>query len=211
MASKSVVSVPKVLVETACFNIAPAQVLRSPLAQTGKAIAALGKRPLVIGGQRTLELINPQLAPLFEREHLTAASCSYLPDCCESSLQKLQQAVQAHQADLIIGVGGGKALDTAKLVAYKENLPIATIPTSGATCAGWTALSNVYSDRGAFEYDVPLPRCPELFILDYALIQSAPRRTLVAGIGDAIAKWYEASVSSGNATQTLTIAAVQQA
>ena len=33
----------------------------------------------------------------------------------------------------------------------------------------------------------------------------------MAGIGDAIAKWYEASVSSGNSTSTLTIAAVQQA
>jgi glycerol dehydrogenase len=50
-----------------------------------------------------------------------------------------------------------------------------------------------------------------LLILDYNLIQTAPHRTLVAGIGDAIAKWYEASVSSGHLQQTLIIAAVQQA
>jgi glycerol dehydrogenase len=50
-----------------------------------------------------------------------------------------------------------------------------------------------------------------LLILDYSLIRTASQRTLVAGIGDAIAKWYEASVSSGNSTATLTIAAVQQA
>ncbi|HEY9812209.1 MAG TPA: iron-containing alcohol dehydrogenase family protein, partial [Candidatus Sericytochromatia bacterium] len=114
-------------------------------------------------------------------------------------------------ADLIIGVGGGKALDTAKLIAYQCQLPVVTIPTSAATCAAWTALSNVYSDEGAFLYDVPLLKCPDLLILDYSLIQTAPQRTLVAGIGDAIAKWYEASVSSGNSEQTLIIAAVQQA
>ncbi len=58
---------------------------------------------------------------------------------------------------------------------------------------------------------MPLLRCPDLLILDYAIIKTAPKRTLVAGIGDAIAKWYEASVSSGNSRATLTIAAVQQA
>jgi glycerol dehydrogenase-like iron-containing ADH family enzyme len=72
-------------------------------------------------------------------------------------------------------------------------------------------LSNIYSDTGAFLYDVSLPHCPDLLILDYGIIATAPPRTLVAGIGDAIAKWYEASVSSGNSDRTLLIAAVQQA
>ncbi len=123
----------------------------------------------------------------------------------------LRSQIQQHQADFIIGVGGGKALDTAKLVAHQCHLPIVTIPTSGATCAAWTGLSNVYSPEGAFLYDVPLDRCPDLLVLDYSLIQTASQRTLVAGIGDALAKWYEASVSSGTSEQTLIIAAVQQA
>ncbi len=37
--------------------------------------------------------------------------------------------------------------------------------TSAATCAAWTALSNVYSDAGAFLYDLSLARCPDLLIL----------------------------------------------
>ncbi|NET33782.1 MAG: iron-containing alcohol dehydrogenase family protein, partial [Cyanothece sp. SIO1E1] len=119
--------------------------------------------------------------------------------------------VMDHQADVIIGVGGGKALDTAKLLAYQSHLPVVTVPTSAATCAAWTALSNVYSEQGAFLYDVGLNRCPDLLILDYGLVATAPQRMLVAGIGDALAKWYEASVSSGTAEQTLIIAAVQQA
>jgi glycerol dehydrogenase len=88
---------------------------------------------------------------------------------------------------------------------------VVTIPTSAATCAAWTALSNVYSDQGAFEYDVSLSQCPDLLILDYGLVRTAPVRTLIAGIGDALAKWYEASISSGQSQDTLTIAAVQQA
>lgn len=195
------------------LSIAPAQVIRgfNALEQMGDALARLGSRPLAVGGDRTLDLIKPRLKPLFKTHHLANARISYGNDCSEAALQSMQQAVVEHGADLIIGVGGGKALDAAKLLAHQCKLPIATIPTSAATCAAWTALSNVYSEQHAFLYDVGLAKCPDLLVLDYDLVATAPKRTLVAGIGDAIAKWYEASVSSGQSDKTLLIAAVQQA
>ncbi len=206
----------KVISTTTNLNslfISPTQVIQGEgiISQAAEAISRLGKRPLVVGGNHTLDLISSHLKPIFQQFNLTAGFDTYSPDCSEKSLKNLTQATKNHQADLIIGVGGGKALDTAKLLAHQQQLPIVTIPTSGATCAAWTALSNIYSNQGAFQYDVPLSRCPDLLILDYNLLKTAPKRTLVSGIGDAIAKWYEASVSSGNSSATLTIAAVQQA
>lgn len=191
--------------------VAPRQVIRGPqaLLNAGAAIAALGRQPLLVGG-KTLSAAQPFLQPVL-KQHLITAKADYGTNCSEGSLQKLRQAVADHQADLILGVGGGKALDAAKLVAQQCQLSVVTVPTSAATCAAWTALSNVYSQTGAFQYDVSLAACPDLLILDYGLVQTAPRRLLVAGIGDALAKWYEASVSSGTAEQTLMIAAVQQA
>lgn len=193
--------------------MAPARVVRgeAAIAQSGAALAALGKRPLLVGGDRTLALIQTWLHPVLTAQQLDFTAASYGADCSETTLAQLRAAVEQHQADLVIGIGGGKALDTAKLLADQCRLPIATIPTSAATCAAWTALSNIYSETGGFLYDVPLQRCPDLLILDYGLVQTAPRHTLVAGIGDALAKWYEASVSSGHSDQTLIIAAVQQA
>lgn len=201
--------------QTTCdyLLVAPKQVIRGAgcLAQAGEAIARLGKRPLTVGGKKTFPLIDAAWQNLCSDQQLFAAQTTYHPDCAETSLVTLRQAVKENQADVIIGVGGGKALDTAKLLAYQCHLPVVTIPTSAATCAAWTALANIYSEQGAFRYDVALANCPDLLILDYDLLQSAPTRTIIAGIGDAIAKWYEASVSSGNDPATLTIAAVQQA
>jgi glycerol dehydrogenase len=195
------------------MTVAPAKVMRGggALAAAAEAIASLGHRPLVVAGKSSLPLAEERLAPPLEQQQLSVAMASYSPDCSEASLLALRKTVADHQADLIVGTGGGKALDTAKLLAHQCRLPVVTVPTSAATCAAWTALSNVYSDRGAFLYDVPLDKCPDLLVLDYDLIQTAPQRTLVAGIGDALAKWYEASVSSGHSQQTLLIAAVQQA
>ncbi|MBW4652393.1 MAG: iron-containing alcohol dehydrogenase family protein [Kaiparowitsia implicata GSE-PSE-MK54-09C] len=194
-------------------TLAPARVMRGAgaLAQAGGAIAQLGQRPLIVGGDRALAAVEPFLSPVLAQHALEAAHVRHGADCSEASLVQLRQAVADHQADVIVGVGGGKALDAAKLLAYQSTLPIATLPTSAATCAAWTALSNVYTEAGAFCYDVTLARCPDLLILDYDLVQTAEPRTLVAGIGDALAKWYEASVSSGHSDQTLVIAAVQQA
>ncbi len=195
------------------LSVAPAKVLRGDriLEQAGNAIARLGKRPLIVGGDRTLKATLPRLQRVLEAQELDASTANYGSDCSEAGLATMREAVKVHRADLIIGVGGGKALDAAKLLAYQCHLPVVTIPACAATCAAWTALSNVYSEEGAFLYDVSLENCPDLLLLDYDLIATAPAYTLVAGIGDAIAKWYEASVSSGNSEQTLIVSAVQQA
>jgi glycerol dehydrogenase-like iron-containing ADH family enzyme len=192
--------------------IAPAQVVRGDgiLAAQASAIASLGQRPLLVGGNHSLKMAAPFLKAL-EQQDLAPQTATYGRDCSEAALTRLRAVAAAHRADVVIGLGGGKALDTAKLLAHQMQQPVVTVPTSGATCAAWTALSNVYSDQGAFRYDVALATCPRLLILDYALLRTAPRRTLVAGIGDGLAKWYEAAVSSGASQQTLMVAAVQQA
>ncbi len=193
--------------------IAPAQVFRGAqlLQQAGSIIARLGTRPLIVGGVRSLDAVRPTLQGALEQQSLVSREVSCKNACTDESLNRLKQAAVAHKADVVIGVGGGKVLDAAKLLAHQCGLPVVTIPTSAATCAAWTALSNVYTEDGAFQYDVGLPQCPNVLLLDYDIIATAPVQTLIAGIGDALAKWYEASVSSGHSQQTMIIAAVQQA
>ncbi len=193
--------------------IAPAQVFRGAqlLQQAGLIIARLGTRPLIVGGVRSLDAVRSTLLSALEQQSLVSSEISCKNACTDKSLKRLKQEASAHKADVVIGVGGGKVLDAAKLLAHQCGLPIVTIPTSAATCAAWTALSNVYTEDGAFQYDVGLPQCPNILLLDYDIIATAPMRTLIAGIGDALAKWYEASVSSGHSQQTMIIAAVQQA
>ncbi|MCG9887116.1 MAG: iron-containing alcohol dehydrogenase family protein [Cyanobacteria bacterium] len=195
------------------LSVAPARVIRGRgvLAIAGDELARLGKRPLIVGGDRALHGAAASLDRALEAHQLQGLTASAHPDCSEAVLERLRDRAHSHRADAIIGIGGGKALDTAKLLAHQLQVPVATVPTSAATCAAWTALSNVYSDEGAFLYDVPLDRCPDLLILDYDLVVTAPQRTLVAGIGDAIAKWYEASISSGHLTAAPVVSAVQQA
>ncbi len=193
--------------------IAPAQLLRGHgiIAQLGEYLRPWGNRALVVAGQTAQELVAPCLDRALVTDQIAVHYAPAIADCTDTNLAILREAVTTHQATMIIGAGGGKALDAAKLIGEQTNLPVITIPTTAATCAAWTALSNVYSEEGAFSYDVTLSHCPNLMLVDYELILSAPHRTLIAGIGDAIAKWYEASISSGSSDRTMVIAAVQEA
>jgi len=189
--------------------IAPAQLLRGNgiLSQLPKYLSRYGNKALVIAG----ETANQVTASYLSNAELEIIYADAIADCTDENLAMLDHLVQRESPDAIIGIGGGKVLDTAKLIAHQCQLPIATVPTTGATCAAWTALSNVYDADGAFSYDVTLDRCPDMMIVDYDVIATAPKRTLISGIGDAIAKWYESSVSSGSSEKTMVIAAVQEA
>ncbi|MFN7227442.1 MAG: iron-containing alcohol dehydrogenase family protein [Synechococcaceae cyanobacterium] len=194
-------------------QIAPAQVLRGSGAWTDglPRLAALGRRPLLVGRSAATAGLRQQLAGELATLDLTTTTAELQHDCCESDLARLAAAARDGRCDLVLAIGGGKVLDAGKLLAHRLDLACVTVPTSAATCAGWTALANVYSEAGAFRHDVALHRCPELLIFDHELVRQAPARTLASGIADAMAKWYEASVSSGASGDGLIQQAVQMA
>lgn len=194
-------------------NIAPVHLLRGPGAwqQALPLINGLCGRPLLLGRSASTRLIRKQLSEDLTNQNLAVENAELRFDCCDLDLALVEKQIKLSNCDALIACGGGKVLDAGKLIANHLDLVCITVPTSAATCAGWTALANIYSAAGAFQADVSLKRCPDLLIFDHQLILTAPPRTLASGIADAMAKWYEASVSSGQSSDGLVQQAVQQA
>jgi len=191
--------------------IAPTTLLRGQGAW-GEAlpyITQLCQRPLLLGRSMATQPLRDQLSSDLEFLGLSVTASNLRFDCCEVDLHRL--ADEAQSCDAILAAGGGKVLDAGKLLAHRLKLPCITVPLSAATCAGWTALANLYTPDGAFERDVVLDRCPDLLVFDHAFVRQAPPRTLASGIADALAKWYEASVSSADSRDGLVQQAVQMA
>lgn len=167
-----------------------------------KICAPLGKRVLIIGGEtalaKSLEKLKNALKDGFEIVDVAV----YGKECCRARMEELSAAYERCGVDFVIGVGGGKALDTAKGTAELLKKPVVTVPTIASTCAASSALSVVYNDKHVFEgfmhFDKPAYHC----FIDTRIIAEAPIKYIRAGIGDTLAKYYEAEFSARGQKKT---------
>jgi glycerol dehydrogenase len=171
----------------------PGRYLQGPGAinQTASEAAAFATVALVLLDGGVFDLFAPRLRDLFDGA-VKAEILRFGGESSEAAIAEVTARLARSGAGVVIGVGGGKALDTAKAAAFRAGLPLIIVPTIAASDAPCSALSVIYNEDGSVDRDLFLPRNPDLVLVDTAIIAQAPPRFLAAGIGDALATWYEA-------------------
>ena len=193
--------------------ISPSKVIRGKQAWNNSidSIFKLCKNPLIIGRSNSTKELRTSFENDLLSKGIQANSFELRHDCCELDIQNAYKFAKNNNCDGIIAAGGGKVLDAGKLIADLLNVYCITVPLSASTCAGWTALSNIYTSDGKFIKDVSLKKCPDLLVFDHDIVRTAPSRTLASGIADAVAKWYESSLTSSTSQDGFVQQAVQMA
>ena len=155
-----------------------------------------GKKAVVIGGVTAMSKARPYLDKALEGSSVELLG--YVPYGGDSTYENgdaLKANPLVQQADLIFGMGGGRACDTAKYVANELDKPLFTFPTVGSNCASVTAISVMYNADGTFR-DYYYPRLAAHTFINTAVIADSPEKLLWAGIGDALSKEAEAVFAS---------------
>jgi glycerol dehydrogenase len=161
----------------------------------GQKARPYGNRAYVIGEKVALSIAGERVRKSLESNGIEiAAMDDSAKECTHKSIERLANAGRRLNVHFVVGVGGGKALDTAKAVAMNLGVPAITVGTQCATNADGSGESIVYTENHEFLEDLRLPRNPVLVIEDTEILAKAPVRFLVQGMGDALACKFEAEM-----------------
>ncbi|MCL5734997.1 MAG: glycerol dehydrogenase [Actinobacteria bacterium] len=173
--------------------ISPSKYVQGPgaVAEVGKYAAQMGGRALVIGGRTALEAAQGPLVAGLEAAGMKVDVQLFRGESSWEEVGRLVALANATGAAVVIGVGGGKVLDTAKVVGRDIGARWINVPTTVATNAACSAVAVIYSPEGVFEEYVFLPRNPDLVVADTSILINNPAHMLRMGMGDCLAGWIE--------------------
>lgn len=155
-------------------------------------VKLLGTKLFVLTSPSGKSRVEDSLSASAKTSGATLMYEAFRGECSMAEIQRIKAAFETSGCEVMVGIGGGKIHDTAKAVAYYAGVPVVIVPTIASTDAPCSALSVIYSDKGVFERYLFLPANPNMVLVDTAVVAAAPVRLLVAGMGDALATYFEA-------------------
>jgi len=173
------------------------------ITRLGSYLKPLAERWLVVGDKFVLGFAQGALEKSFQDAGLALEIAPFGGECSQNEIDRLRGVAEKAQCGAVLGIGGGKTLDTAKALAHFMGVPVAIAPTIASTDAPCSALSVIYTDTGEFDRYLLLPNNPDRVIVDTKIVAGAPARLLAAGIGDALATWFEARACSRSGATTM--------
>lgn len=151
-------------------------------------------KAILVHGVASWQKAAPYLASLLESE-IEVTLVDFKGECTYEEVERIAKLTEQLNVDAIIGVGGGKIMDTVKYAAAKSaGADAVLIPTLASNCAPWTPLSVMYSQDGVcLGFDLHTKQVG-LLVVEPELLLDSPVNYFVAGVADTLAKWYESDV-----------------
>lgn len=162
-------------------------VLTSPHAN----LAGMGRNGLLISDDVVFNIAGNDYFD-FLSESFTITKIVFNGQPSAKEIARMSEIGAGKDIDFVIGMGGGKVLDAAKVVADNLDAYSVIVPTTASMDAPTSRLAVTYHDDGTFDQYLFLKKSPSMIIVDTGIIVKAPTRMLISGISDAMATWIEA-------------------
>ncbi|MBZ9690323.1 glycerol dehydrogenase [Clostridium cagae] len=166
------------------------------LLNLGYFVKSFGKSALLIAHKDDVARVKDKLDKTCEKFGITFVESGFTGECSREEVERLQKIAEENKCDCTVGLGGGKAIDTAKCVAEGEAVII--VPTIAATDAPTSHSAVLYTPEGAFDDYAYFKQSPSVVLIDTTVIAKAPTRFLVSGMGDALSTYFEARATSNS-------------
>ena len=162
------------------------------ISQLGAFVKQYGERPFVVAGRTSFSKVKSRVqASLLAAGVPMRGFSDTVTECTKAKIAEIRGMAEEISADVVIGCGGGKAIDAAKAVAEGIHAPAISVPTQCATNADGMADAVIFTEDHKFVEDMYLSRAPVLVLVDTEIVAKAPVQFLVQGMGDALACAFE--------------------
>ena len=185
--------------------IAPRKYLqgRNVLREAGAHLSKVGKKPLVLWDPRVKSAVGERVLASLKAAELEAVEVEFRGDSTKAEAARVAQIARDQGADMIVGLGGGKTLDTAKAAAAAAGTKMVSCPTVASTDSPTSSFTVWYDEQGVCQGFESWGVNPDLVLVDSQVIAEGPVRAFVAGMGDALSTWVEAEVVHSTRGQNL--------
>jgi len=99
------------------------------------------------------------------------------------SIKQIEKDVKKDHSNLVVGIGGGRSVDTAKMVSFNLDLPFVSVPTAASHDGMASPFVSVKTDK---PHSI-VATAPLGVFVDIDVIKKAPSKLLASGCGDLIA------------------------
>jgi glycerol dehydrogenase len=168
---------------------------RGVIDQLGRYTSIIsGRKPVVLMTERRKKHLGQRIEEGFLKTGVNPQIMIFGGECSVEEVERLVAEISksGQPTDSLIAVGGGKCLDAGKCVAFRLGVPLVICPTIASTDAPCSAVSVLYTKDGIGIGPEFFPNSPALVVVDTQVIADSPLRHFIAGIGDALATYYEA-------------------
>jgi glycerol dehydrogenase len=172
------------------------------IAEVNSYISLLGCKPALIWDKIVRNIVSEPIIASLKKDHMEPFEIMFNGECTKEEANRISAMVIKTKNDVIVGIGGGKTLDTARAVAAYNNLPLVIIPTTASSNAPISSYTVWYNEKGEHAGYDGWKFNPDIVLVDTAVLVKAPVRFFLSGIGDALASWHEANASYISRTMT---------
>lgn len=162
------------------------------LSKLGMNVKKMGNKFFILCSANTRKRIGAVMEESLRSVEKEYVFCDFNGECSKAEISRVMEEFEKAGCDVMVGAGGGKVIDTAK--ASAENLggkPVVIIPTVASNDAPCSGVAVIYNEAGVVVKALLTKHNPDLVLVDTDVIAHAPARLLTAGMGDALATWFE--------------------
>ncbi len=140
---------------------------------------------LVLTGHNVHRVAGERLVEVLE-EARYKVECNFVGEPSDEEVLRVQKIMKKLHAKTLIGIGGGRVIDVAKLVALRSGIPDIIVPTAASHDG---IASPQASIQNGSDHSSIRAEAPDMIFSDLEVIKKAPYRLLAAGCGDIVAKY----------------------